>query len=98
MAFYALARRVEKTIGRKAAPGQAIVAAIEVRKGRGKRLGFEAFWRETGVAPGQACVLYDRPGGGARVLGGGFIDRAERTRAAEQALRELADSPVEAVA
>jgi len=42
MAFDALTRRVEKTIGRKAAPGQAIVAAIVVRKGRGKRLGFEA--------------------------------------------------------
>ena len=26
-----------------------------------------------GVSPGQACVLYDQPGPGARVLGGGFI-------------------------
>jgi tRNA-specific 2-thiouridylase len=31
---------------------------------------------EEGVAPGQACVLYDAPGAGARVLGGGFIRRA----------------------
>jgi tRNA-specific 2-thiouridylase len=31
---------------------------------------------EEGVAPGQACVLYDGPGAGARVLGGGFIRRA----------------------
>jgi tRNA-specific 2-thiouridylase len=31
---------------------------------------------ETGVAPGQACVLYDHDGPGARVLGGGFIARA----------------------
>jgi tRNA-uridine 2-sulfurtransferase len=30
------------------------------------------------VAPGQACVLYERPGSGARVLGGGFIARANR--------------------
>ena len=26
-----------------------------------------------GVSPGQACVLYDAPGAGARVFGGGFI-------------------------
>ncbi|MEM6712699.1 MAG: tRNA 2-thiouridine(34) synthase MnmA [Pseudomonadota bacterium] len=31
---------------------------------------------ETGVAPGQACVLYSDDGEGARVLGGGFIARA----------------------
>lgn len=31
---------------------------------------------EYGVSPGQACVLYERPGSGARVLGGGFIARA----------------------
>jgi len=28
---------------------------------------------EEGVAPGQACVLYDAAAGQARVLGGGFI-------------------------
>jgi tRNA-specific 2-thiouridylase len=28
---------------------------------------------EVGVAPGQACVFYERPGSGARVLGGGII-------------------------
>ena len=33
---------------------------------------------EQGVAPGQACVLYDALGDEARVLGGGFIDRAVR--------------------
>jgi tRNA-specific 2-thiouridylase len=32
---------------------------------------------EAGVAPGQACVIYDRPGAGARVLGGGVIRRSE---------------------
>ncbi|HEV7253060.1 MAG TPA: tRNA 2-thiouridine(34) synthase MnmA [Mesorhizobium sp.] len=30
---------------------------------------------ERGVAPGQACVLYDGEGSGARILGGGFIRR-----------------------
>lgn len=30
---------------------------------------------EYGVSPGQACVLYEKPGSGARVLGGGFIAR-----------------------
>ncbi|MFC0282525.1 tRNA 2-thiouridine(34) synthase MnmA [Camelimonas abortus] len=33
---------------------------------------------EQGVAPGQACVIYDGPGAGARVLGGGVISRAPR--------------------
>jgi tRNA-specific 2-thiouridylase len=28
---------------------------------------------EPGIAPGQACVFYERQGRGARVLGGGFI-------------------------
>jgi tRNA-specific 2-thiouridylase len=32
---------------------------------------------EEGIAPGQACVFYDSPGGGARVLGGGVICRTE---------------------
>jgi tRNA-specific 2-thiouridylase len=31
---------------------------------------------ETGVSPGQACVLYEGEGPGMRVLGGGFIARA----------------------
>jgi tRNA-specific 2-thiouridylase len=32
---------------------------------------------EEGVAPGQACVIYDSAEGGARMLGGGFIRSAE---------------------
>ncbi|WP_454917842.1 tRNA 2-thiouridine(34) synthase MnmA [Xanthobacter sediminis] len=32
---------------------------------------------EEGVAPGQACVLYDSAGSGARLLGGGTIVKAE---------------------
>jgi len=31
---------------------------------------------EYGLSPGQACVIYDNPGPGARVLGGGFIASA----------------------
>jgi tRNA-specific 2-thiouridylase len=31
---------------------------------------------EFGVSPGQACVFYEAPGPGARVLGGGFISRS----------------------
>ncbi|WP_438816419.1 tRNA 2-thiouridine(34) synthase MnmA [Taklimakanibacter lacteus] len=34
---------------------------------------------EYGVSPGQACVFYERPGAGARVLGGGFIARGFST-------------------
>jgi len=44
---------------------------------------------ETGVAPGQACVFYAGEGEGARVLGGGWIARAERNAEAEAALRRL---------
>ena len=45
---------------------------------------------ETGVAPGQACVLYDGDGDEARVLGGGFIQRSERGREAESMLAKFA--------
>ena len=44
---------------------------------------------EAGVAPGQACVFYDNDQPGARVLGGGWIARAEKARDAEHALRRL---------
>ena len=46
---------------------------------------------ESGVAPGQACVLYDAPDGGprVRVLGGGTIDRATRAPDVEAALARL---------
>lgn len=45
---------------------------------------------ETGVAPGQACVLYADDGDAARVLGGGFISRSERSTEAEAMLARLA--------
>ena len=44
---------------------------------------------EAGVAPGQACVFYESDGAGARVLGGGFIERSEHDQKAELALRKL---------
>ena len=51
---------------------------------------------EGGIAPGQACVFYDGDGAGARVLGGGWIERAEHSRDAETALRRLVATPVAA--
>ena len=44
---------------------------------------------EAGVAPGQACVLYSAPGEDARVYGGGFIDRSQRSAESEAALAVL---------
>ncbi len=44
---------------------------------------------EAGVSPGQACVLYDGEGSGARVLGGGFIDSTRRNAAVEAQLAAL---------
>jgi tRNA-specific 2-thiouridylase len=49
---------------------------------------------EEGVAPGQACVLYDSDRPRARVLGGGFIARDERSTAVPAAT----SSPAEAFA
>jgi hypothetical protein len=40
---------------------------------------------EAGVSPGQACVFYERPGCGARILGGGVIDRVDEIRDNAQA-------------
>lgn len=48
---------------------------------------------EAGVAPGQACVLYSDDTTGARVLGGGFIDRTEHTAETEAMLRKLDIKP-----
>ena len=44
---------------------------------------------ESGIAPGQACVLYSGDGDDARVYGGGFIERSERGAEAEAMLRRL---------
>jgi tRNA-specific 2-thiouridylase len=53
---------------------------------------------ESGVAPGQACVLYAEDGDDARVLGGGFIDRSERGAEAEAMLSRLAGTPTRVAA
>ena len=45
---------------------------------------------ETGVAPGQACVLYTDEGSDARILGGGFIARSQKNAEAETMLSRLA--------
>lgn len=55
----------------------------------GGEISVELIDGEAGVAPGQACVLYSAPGDEARVYGGGFIDRAERSAAAEAMLADL---------
>ncbi len=51
---------------------------------------------EAGIAPGQACVLYCAPGPDARVYGGGFIERSERSAEAEASLKALLANPVAA--
>jgi tRNA-specific 2-thiouridylase len=48
---------------------------------------------ESGIAPGQACVLYSNDGDDARVFGGGFIERSERGAEAEAMLSRLAAQP-----
>nr|Q11G66.1 RecName: Full=tRNA-specific 2-thiouridylase MnmA [Chelativorans sp. BNC1] len=48
---------------------------------------------ETGVAPGQACVLYSDDRNDARVFGGGFIERSERCADAEALLSRLEKIP-----
>jgi tRNA-specific 2-thiouridylase len=45
---------------------------------------------ESGIAPGQACVLYSDDSNTARVFGGGFIGRSERGPQAEAMLKRLA--------
>ena len=48
---------------------------------------------ESGIAPGQACVLYEDDSEDARVLGGGFIERSQRGAEAEAMLARLTASP-----
>ena len=43
----------------------------------GQQVGIALLEDEFGVAPGQACVFYERAGAGARVLGGGVIARQD---------------------
>jgi tRNA-specific 2-thiouridylase len=48
---------------------------------------------ESGIAPGQACVFYSGDGAGARILGGGYIERAERTGEADLLVKRIIASP-----
>ncbi len=47
---------------------------------------------ESGIAPGQACVLYSDETNEARVLGGGYIARSERAPEAEAMLVKLSQA------
>jgi len=49
---------------------------------------------ESGVAPGQACVLYEDDDPRTRVLGGGFIARTGHEEKAEAQLRSLLAQPL----
>ncbi|SDR33861.1 tRNA 2-thiouridine(34) synthase MnmA [Pseudovibrio sp. Tun.PSC04-5.I4] len=55
----------------------------------GETIQVELVAGEMGVAPGQACVFFDKEGQDARVLGGGWIQRAEKQEAAEETLKGL---------
>ena len=43
---------------------------------------------DAGISPGQACVFYENPGPGAKVLGGGFIASASRGEGGRYTSRE----------
>ncbi|WP_455473835.1 tRNA 2-thiouridine(34) synthase MnmA [Bartonella sp. B30(2025)] len=45
--------------------------------------------RESGVAPGQACVFYNENSNDARVLGGGFVTHSKRAAGAEMMLQRV---------
>ncbi|MDP3898646.1 MAG: tRNA 2-thiouridine(34) synthase MnmA [Mesorhizobium sp.] len=64
----------------------------------GDRVFIELAEGESGIAPGQACVLYDAEGTDARVLGGGFIARSERSAAAQAMLARISADGVPATA
>lgn len=69
----------------KAWPEEGLDVTVRVRSTRkpcpanvrrqGERIVIEIAGGEEGIAPGQACVIYDGIGAKARVLGGGTIDR-----------------------
>jgi tRNA-specific 2-thiouridylase len=61
----------------------------------GKSVWVELAQGESGIARGQACVLYSDDGNDARVFGGGFIERSERGKEAEAMLSRLASMPTQ---
>jgi tRNA-specific 2-thiouridylase len=72
-------------------PSDGLAVAVRVRSSRaprparlhaeGGRVSVALPEGEEGVAPGQACVIYDGEQPGARVLGGGVIERSPAARA-----------------
>jgi tRNA-specific 2-thiouridylase len=76
----------EGTLGDEVKPGERLDVFVKVRSSRPPQAawlsrgedGFEVEFvgGEEGVAPGQACALYDAAAGQARMLGGGYIRSA----------------------
>ena len=71
-----------------------VTVALESQGFDGRKVTVELADGESGIAPGQACVLYTDDGNEARVLGGGFIERSERGAEAERMLSRLAATPL----
>ena len=63
-------------------------AILHYSKGKVK---VDLIYGEEGVASGQACVLYSSIDDDARVYGGGFIAKSERSADTERMLEELRD-------
>jgi len=82
-----MALREANWLGEDILPGETRQVHARVRSTRPPRPGtvrrtddgweVELLEGEEGVAPGQACVLYDSDAPGAEILGGGFIQRAD---------------------
>ncbi|WP_375644801.1 MULTISPECIES: tRNA 2-thiouridine(34) synthase MnmA [unclassified Bartonella] len=80
-------------------PSQGIEVAVKVRSTRPPHLArlhykegifsVDLLECENGVAPGQACVLYDGNGHEARILGGGFVTHSERAADTEMMLKRV---------
>jgi tRNA-specific 2-thiouridylase len=81
-------------------PSAGIEAAVKVRSTRPPRPALiraaggvftaELQMPEEGVAPGQACVIYDSTAPGARLLGGGVIAATDADACANPRVRALA--------
>ncbi len=63
--------------------------AILYRSNDAGKISVDLIGGEAGIAPGQACVFYEDDTEDTRVLGGGFIERAERDASIELALGEV---------
>ena len=54
--------------------GKLLKAKIDIK---GSSASIEILENETGISPGQACVFYLKDNYGAKVLGGGWIQKTE---------------------